>query len=217
MNVITIPTVTIAASTPSGSRIAAADLADYYEADAIVTEARRIAQTLRDEAQQRLDEAQQQCESIRQNARDKGMQLLKLEAPLQRRRLVADVVHWLVEEQRLEQTLINRLEKQLRDMLVSVFYEFIADQNLTTLLAQRLKTRLAQVGQEQTATLRVCPQQYDELVTAFTEYPWLRVKNDAMLMAGEAQLDAPLFTVNINLDEQLQAILARLSPPTDAS
>jgi flagellar biosynthesis/type III secretory pathway protein FliH len=215
MSVITIPIASIAVPAPPGSRIAAAELANYAEANDIIEQARQTAQSLHLEAQQHLEQVQQQCEEARQNAWQEGLQLLKQETPALRQQLTAEVIHWLIDEQQLEQAIVTRLETQLRELLVSVFSGFIADQNLTDLLVLRLKERLEKVSHEHTATLHVCPQQYDELTLAFADYRWLQVKNDTTLLAGEAMLTTPLFTVYINLEEQLQAILARLAPPAE--
>lgn len=214
MSAITLPIISIDVPAPSGSRIAAAELANYCVANDIVEQAKHTADKLYQQAQTHLEQVEQMCLEERENARQEGLEQLQQEAPALRQQLTADVVSWFVDEQQLELELTARLENRLRELMVSVFSEFIADQNLTDLLVLRLKNRLDTINSEKTATLHVCPQQHNELVSAFADYPWLQVKNDEALLTGEALLTTPLFTVFINLEEQLAAILARLAAPS---
>lgn len=214
MSAITLPIISIDVPAPSGSRIAAAELANYCVANDIVEQAKHTADKLYQRAQTHLEQVEQMCLEERENARQEGLEQLQQEAPALRQQLTADVVSWFVDEQQLELELTARLENRLRELMVSVFSEFIADQNLTDLLVLRLKNRLDTINSEKTATLHVCPQQHNELVSAFADYPWLQVKNDEALLTGEALLTTPLFTVFINLEEQLAAILARLAAPS---
>lgn len=217
MSAITLPIISIDVPAPSGSRIAAAELANYCVANDIVEQAKHTANELNQKAQAHLEQVQQLCFEECQNARLEGLEHLNQEAPALRQQLTAEVISWFVDEQQLELEITTRLENRLRELLVSVFSEFITDQNLTDLLVLRLKSRLETINSEKKATLHVCPQQHDELVSAFADYSWLQVKNDETLLTGEALLTTPLFTVYINLEEQLEAILARLAAPSQES
>ncbi|KAB7897042.1 hypothetical protein GA565_14185 [Rouxiella sp. S1S-2] len=193
-----------------GPIISASTLADYTQAADIIDRAEHDALALRSSAQEYLEDIEQHCAEAREAARQEGEVWAAEDAPLHRREAVADAVEWLISEHQLESDIIRRLEPKMRTILAQVFKEFYVQQDNCRLLLDRLRDTLDKLLQEEAGTLFVCPEQWEELRLSFASYPALQVKMNEHLGLGEARLVTPLVSLSINLEDQLESILARL-------
>ncbi|QGY32129.1 hypothetical protein [Pantoea cypripedii] len=198
-------------SAPAGLLIRANELAQYQEAQDIIQQAHEQAARIKQEADDLLCRIQQQRDEACEAAREEGLVQLKEEEANWRQQAVAETVQWLLDEHELECNVIRRLEPRLRSMMTQVFKQFYQQQDGSRLLMDRLRSAIDSLLTEDSATLHVCPAQWDTLQHAFAAWPGLKVKSNPELTIGQATLSSPMVTLQLDLEEQLNAMLSCLN------
>ncbi len=200
-------------SVPPGAVIRAQELALYFEATSIVSNARREADALIASARERLSDATHDAERIRAQAHAQGLADAQAGLEPLRAALVAETVQWCIAESALEEKIAARIDNRIGAIIAEALTELAADQDGAARLAQRVRERLSQCAEHRTLSLRVAHERLDAVKRACASAQdglRLNVAADASLTDGQAVIETPFVKICIDLDAHLQSVLTQL-------
>ncbi|MHC8397983.1 hypothetical protein ACYZTX_00355 [Pseudomonas sp. MDT1-17] len=193
--------------------IPAVELQEHFSAASALAQAHEACEALYQQAQMALEHAQEEAEQIRQQAYQQGMLEAAQAWAEQHQALIDQTLEWHVSQARLETTLAQHLDKRIRALVAVVLEEFVGEQLAADLMVRRIQQRLGRFLNEGAITLRVSDTWQTRAREHFGAYPHVRVVSCASLTPAQAQVQTPLFTLRIDLDQHLDSLLSRLRQP----
>ncbi|WP_181321909.1 hypothetical protein [Trinickia symbiotica] len=208
-----VPIVYLQGRVPPDPVIRAQELALYFDAASIVSEARREADALIASAEETLAHATRDAQRIRAQAHEQGLADAQAELEPMRASLVAETVQWCIAESALEAEIAARIDERIGAVIAEALTEFVAEQDDATRLSERVRERLRQSAEHRTMTLRVARETFDATSRecASDENGWrVDVTADPTLTNAQAVIETPFVQIRIDLDTHLQSVLAQL-------
>jgi flagellar biosynthesis/type III secretory pathway protein FliH len=211
MNGLIPSVISLPGPPPLVTHLCADELDRYFEAERILSNARREAHALETEAHNILDDARQDASHIRESAHRDG--LASGEAALEQRRaaIIDEAVQWLIDAQALEANIADRIDSRISALVASVISSYLGEQDCVELLTHRIKAAIRKESIAHTIRLRVSPTNVASIEHQLSAEHRLCVVPDALLSEHEAKLETPEAIVCLDLERDLNLLLSRLT------
>lgn len=213
MNLLVPTYVTLPGDLPIGKLIRQADFEVYLQAQDVLTDVQREAHQIKKEAEMIIATAVNEAENIFQKAEQQGQQAAQetiaqiTEKSCQE--AISKAIHWLIDVQDIEKTVIQYLEADIRAYLSHALMTFVSEQGIINLTVQRITHSLADMVGQDKLILRVHRDAKEEVRVQFADDVRIHVVDDAACQPGQAIIESPFVQIDIDIKKHIQ-LLQRL-------
>lgn len=215
MNLL-VPTYAILpGNLPTGKLIRKIDFKVYLQAQDILADVQREAHRIKQEAEVIIAAAINEAENIFQKAQQQGEQAAQeriaqiTEESCQE--AISKAIHWLIDMQDIEKTVIKHLESDIRSYLSHALTTFISEQDIINLTVQRIAYNLAAVVMQDKLILRVHSDAKEKVMMQFANDARIRVVDDAACQPGQAIIESQFVQIDIDIKRHIQMLQHLLS------
>ncbi|GAB3629260.1 hypothetical protein GCM10027419_41110 [Pandoraea terrae] len=201
-----IPIERLAGCAPSGPIVSAERMQSAADAAAVLQRAHVFADEHREAAVRCLAQAKSEAEAIRESARRAGMAAAREEIDAARAAAVDAAVTWFADESALERTIVESLDKRIREAIASALAAFVSQQDTVEMLSLRIARNIPAMAADGGLTLRAHPDHVEGIKTALVALAPLRAMPDSRLPPSQALLESPVASVRIDIDADLARI-----------
>lgn len=213
MNKHFFPIIYLPGPPPLGAFISAEELTHHYNAQRVITNANEKSALILAELEQKMASTRKDMRRVREQARQAGLGEAQEELDRLRKETIAQTVEWLITEDELERQIANHLDERIRALITQAMVSWLNERDVVNDLMQCVKQRLAQIADEELATLYIPPDTEDRVREHLSALPRVRIHTDVTLSAGQARLESRLAVVRFDLDAHCHLLLERLSRP----
>ena len=207
------PILYLPAPSPLDVVIGAEELRQYHSAQHIVASATERSASILAELEQKIATARDDVTSLREQARQAGVDEAKHELEKLRQQTIADAVEWLIAEDQLECHIANGLDEWLRGLLTQAMASWLDERNVVDDVMRRVRQSLESMADRELASIYVPAGTEATVLEALSAMPRVRICTDPMLTAGQARLESRMMLIRFDLCAHRQLILDRLSRP----
>lgn len=208
-----IPIVYLPGPSPLDVVISADALSHYYSAQQIVASANEHSATILADLEQSIAIARDDVQSMREQARQAGMNEAKHDIEGLRQQTIADAVEWLIDEEQLERHIANNLDEWLRSLVTQAMAAWLDERNAVDDVMRRVKQSLESMADRELASIYVPTSTEAGIREEFSAMPRVRICTDPSLAAGQARLESRRLLIRFDLCAHRHLILDRLSRP----
>lgn len=187
--------------TPIGKVISSATLEMHKKADDVLVKAHEQVQAMMSEAQSLVDAAHLESQTIRQQAKEEAIAAGQQEITQAIASSISETISWLAQHNAMEQMIVRKLEKRIRDYFTDAFLAFFAGCDRVELLMHRLLERLPEFIEEQRLTLRLHPAATSKIAPELADDHRIRILCDDALQPGQACLQSDWVEINIDVEQ----------------
>lgn len=210
MNLLVPTYMTLPGDLPMGKLIRQADFEVYLQAQDVLTDVQREAHQIKQEAEMIIATAMNEAENIFQRAQQQGEQaaqetIAKI-TDKSCQEAISKAVHWLMDMQDIERTVIKRLEKDIRAYLSHALMTFFSERDLVELTVQRITHSLADMVVQDKLILRVHRDAKEKVMVQFANDARIRVVDDAACQPGQAIIESPFVQIDIDIKKHIQML-----------
>lgn len=215
MNLLMPAYVTLFGDLPAGKLIRQADFKVYLQAQDVLADAQREAHQIKQNAEMIVATAMNEAENIFQRAQQQGEQAAQekiaqiTEQSCQE--AISKAIHWLIDVQDIERTVIKHLESDVRAYLNHALMTFVSEQDIIDLTVQRIAHSLVEVIAENKLILRVHSDAKEKVMMQFANDARIRVVDDASCHPGQAIIESPFVQIDIDIEKHVQMLQQILS------
>lgn len=191
---------------PIGKIISSTTLEMHIKAHDVLAKAHEQAQAMMSEAQSLIDAAHIESQTIRLQAEREGIEAGKQEIAQAIETSITQTISWLAKHNAMEQMVIHKLEKRIRDYFTHAFVAFFAGCDRIELLMNRLLERLPEFIEEQRLTLRVHPEAKNKVAHQLADDHRIRILSDDALLPAQACLQSDWVEINIDIEQSAQVM-----------
>ena len=127
-----------------------------------------------------------------------------------RHEAVRDAAQWLIDEARLEDEVVSRIEHDVRELVISSIGQLVTDKVRMALLTEQLLAELRHVADHGGRVVRVHPTHLAAVEEAIGDPGSMQCVSDETLNESQAVLETRFIRVTVDIGRQLDSILAML-------
>lgn len=210
MNVLVPTYVTLPGDLPAGKLIRQADFKVYLQAQDVLIEAQREAHRIKQEAEMIVAAAMNDAENIFQRAQQQGEEAAqeKIAQITEKscQEAISKAIHWLIDMQDIEKTVIKYLESDVRAYLNHALMTFVSEQDMIDLTIQRIVHNLTEMVVEDKLILRVHSDAMETVMMQFANDARIRVVDDITCQPGQAIIESPFVQIEIDIKKHIQIL-----------
>lgn len=210
MNPFALTITRVRAELPVSGVLDASELDAYIDTAAVYVRARsRAAEVLRT-ARKKMAQTRRDAALLREATLAKAEAEVRETVARAHDAVMRDVVTWLVDEADLERQAAARVEAQCRDWVAGCVAAFAGEADRSALIATRISSHLRELASHGRFTVRLAEADVAAVSERLPDEPGMELLADPALVSGKAWLDSPFVRLELDLNRQLDQLLAAI-------